>query len=79
MTNPLDPPTYDEREDEYYSEDFESADPLNLETITGEFLGISYDTEPDTMVLRLRIPAEDVKRTLAFLGGRGVLTLEKAR
>ncbi len=55
------------------------TDPTDTETITGEFLGFSYDSEPDTMILRLRVSAEDVKRTLAFLGGRGVLTLEKAR
>ncbi len=55
------------------------TEPIDLETITGEFLGLSYDTEPDTMVLRLRVPAQDVKRTLTFVGGRGVLTLERAR
>ncbi len=52
---------------------------IDTETVTGELLGISYDTEPDTMVLHLRVSAEDVKRTLTFVGGRGVLTLEKAR
>lgn len=79
MTDPLDPSTYDERQDDYDADDIASADPLDSETITGEFLGLSYDSEPDTMVLRLRVSAEDVKRTLAFIGGRGVLTLEKAR
>ncbi len=78
MTDPLDSPSHDERQDDYDADHLASADPLNLETITGEFLGLSYDTEPDTMVLRLRVSAEDVKRTLTFVGGRGVLTLEKA-
>lgn len=52
-------------------------DPTDTETITGEFLGLSYDTEPDAMVLRLRVSAEDVKRALPFVGGLGVLMLEK--
>ncbi len=55
------------------------TEPIDTETITGEFLGLSYDTEPDTMVLRLRVSAEDTKRALPFLGGRGVLTLERTR
>ena len=79
MSDPLDPPSHDERQDEPDADDIASADPLDSETITGELLGFSYDTEPDTMVLRLRVSAEDVKRTLAFVGGRGVLTLETAR
>lgn len=64
--------------DEPGEDDIAWADPTDTETITGEFLGLSYDTEPDAMVLRLRVSAEDVKRTLTFLGGRGVLTLERA-
>lgn len=56
-------------------------DPLDeptAETISGRFLGISYDSEPDAMVLRLRVSAEDVKRALPFIGGRGALSLDKA-
>ena len=47
--------------------------------VTGTFDGYSYDTEPDTMVLRLRVSVADAKRTLAYRGGRGVLSLEEAK
>ncbi len=71
-----DPPEYEGRFDDNY---IASADPSDSETFTGEFLGLSYDTEPDTMVLRLRASAEDVKRALPFVGGRGVLRLEERK
>ncbi len=54
------------------------TEPTDAETISCEFLDYSYDTEPDTMILRLRVSVEDAKRALPFRGGRGVLTLEEA-
>lgn len=80
MTDPLDPPTYDPREDSFDADDIASADSFyDLATVSGDFLGFTYDTEPDTMVLRLRVSVDDAKSTLSFRGGRGILTLEKPR
>lgn len=80
MRDPLDPPTYDPREDDFDADDIASADSFEgLATISGEFQGFSYDTEPDTMILRLRVSVGDAKSALSFRGGRGILTLEKPR
>ena len=78
MRDPLDPPSYDEREDSFDPDKTEGALDFG-ETVMGEFLGYNYDTEPDTMILRVRVPAGNLKRTLPYRGGRAVVTLEKPR
>ncbi len=54
-----------------------AQDTPDLETVTGELLGISYDvdTEPDTMILRLRVSASDAKRALPFRGRECLMTM----
>lgn len=79
MTDPLDPPTYDEREDDFDADDIASADSFDdLATVSGDFLGLSH-IGLETADLRIRVSIEDAKAAFQFRGGRGILTLEKPR
>lgn len=80
MRDPLDPPSYDEREDDFDADDIASADSFDgLEIASVKFYDYAFNDDGSTIYMRLEVSAEDAERALPFRGGRGILTLEKAR